>query len=66
MALIQNVMHKERPFVLCYFMEERMEHKHIPEFGETEMLDSIGTFQVIQKKKYLCSVFLSPDAVVFL
>lgn len=47
-------------------MEERMEHKHIPEFGETEMLDSIGTFQVIQKKKYLCSVFLSPDAVVFL
>lgn len=43
-----------------------MEHRHIPEPGETEMLDLTGTFQVIQKKKYLCPVLPSLDAVVFL
>lgn len=43
-----------------------MKHEHISEPGEMEMLDLIGTFQVIQKKKYLCPVPPSLYAVVFL
>ncbi|TRZ10181.1 hypothetical protein HGM15179_016927 [Zosterops borbonicus] len=43
-ALIQNAMHKEMYLILRYFMEERMEHGHIPEPGETEMFDLIAIF----------------------
>jgi len=43
-----------------------MEHGEIPEPGETVMLEGMGTFQVIQKKKYMYPVLLSFDAgVVF-